>query len=146
MKQILITSFLLLSGSLASAQSISQDMLSRLRKKGELTPTERAIRNGLASNDIRTFAVNSDNQGEQYTYFSNSVPSKGITDQKSSGRCWLFTGLNVLRAQMILIPEFVVEFLDYRRLQFGKAVVAKTGDDVVVDDVRITGSCTELYI
>ncbi|MBR0393904.1 MAG: hypothetical protein IIX04_02215, partial [Alistipes sp.] len=24
-----------------------------------------------------------------------------ITDQKSSGRCWLFTGLNVLRAKMI---------------------------------------------
>lgn len=101
MKQIVITSLLLLSGSLVSAQSISQDMLSRLRIKGELTPTERAIRNGLASNDIRTFAVNSDNQGEQYTYFSNSVPSKGITDQKSSGRCWLFTGLNVLRSKVI---------------------------------------------
>ena len=27
--------------------------------------------------------------------------SHGITDQKSSGRCWLFTGLNVLRAQMM---------------------------------------------
>jgi bleomycin hydrolase len=29
------------------------------------------------------------------------VKTKGITDQKSSGRCWLFTGLNVLRAKMI---------------------------------------------
>ncbi len=27
------------------------------------------------------------------------MPSKGVTNQKSSGRCWLFTGLNVLRAQ-----------------------------------------------
>ncbi|MBO7103054.1 MAG: C1 family peptidase, partial [Bacteroidaceae bacterium] len=38
---------------------------------------------------------------EQNTYFNYSVPSKGITDQKSSGRCWLFTGLNVLRSQLI---------------------------------------------
>ena len=29
------------------------------------------------------------------------VKSRGITDQKSSGRCWLFTGLNVLRSQMM---------------------------------------------
>ena len=35
------------------------------------------------------------------THFSDRVKAKGITDQKSSGRCWLFTGLNVLRAKMI---------------------------------------------
>lgn len=32
------------------------------------------------------------------TYF---VPSKGITDQDESGRCWLFSTLNILRAEMI---------------------------------------------
>ena len=35
------------------------------------------------------------------THFSDRVRTKGITDQESSGRCWLFTGLNVLRAKMI---------------------------------------------
>ena len=43
------------------------------------------------------------------THFSHQVKTKGITDQKSSGRCWLFTGLNVLRAKMITkydLPEF----------------------------------------
>ena len=35
------------------------------------------------------------------THFSDRVKTKGITDQKSSGRCWLFTGMNVLRAKMI---------------------------------------------
>ena len=83
------------------AQGIDSEMLSRLRTKGTLTSTERALHNALVTTDIRTFAVNSDNQGEQNTYFSHSVPSKGITDQKSSGRCWLFTGLNVLRSKVI---------------------------------------------
>lgn len=102
MKHLLLSTILFLSTVAALAQGgISSEMLTRLKQKGELTVTERAIRNGLASNDIRTFAVNSDNQGEQYTYFSNSVPSRGITDQKSSGRCWLFTGLNVLRSKVI---------------------------------------------
>lgn len=101
MRHLLFFFVSILISSSAYAQGISTDMLQRLQKKGKLTASERAIRNGLASNDIRTFAVNSDNQGEQYTYFSNSVPSKGITDQKSSGRCWLFTGLNVLRSKVI---------------------------------------------
>ena len=35
------------------------------------------------------------------THFSHKVVSHGITNQKQSGRCWLFTGLNVLRAQMM---------------------------------------------
>ena len=35
------------------------------------------------------------------TDFTYRVKTKGITDQQSSGRCWLFTGLNVLRAKMI---------------------------------------------
>ena len=35
------------------------------------------------------------------THFSIKVESKGITDQKSSGRCWLFTGLNVMRAKTL---------------------------------------------
>jgi bleomycin hydrolase len=76
-------------------------MLQTLRSSNHLSPAERALKNGLATSDIRTFALNQDNQTELNTYFSNSVPSKGITDQKSSGRCWLFTGLNVLRSQLI---------------------------------------------
>ena len=44
---------------------------------------------------------NQENQADFDTHFSNKVLSKGITNQRSSGRCWLFTGLNVLRSQMI---------------------------------------------
>ena len=35
------------------------------------------------------------------THFSDEVKTKGRTNQKSSGRCWLFSGLNVLRSRMI---------------------------------------------
>ena len=39
------------------------------------------------------------------TEFSDRVKTWGITDQKSSGRCWLFTGLNVKAGQRILPPS-----------------------------------------
>ena len=54
--------------------------------------------------------------------------------------------LDVLRAEFLLVVKLVVEILDHRSLQLGKPIAAETGDDVVVDDVCVTGSCTELYI
>lgn len=65
--------------------------------------------NAVSSNNIQSLAHNRENLGKVDTYFSNQVESAGLTDQKSTGRCWLFTGLNVFRAQVINkknLPEF----------------------------------------
>ncbi|MCF0244733.1 MAG: C1 family peptidase [Bacteroidaceae bacterium] len=100
MKNLLTLSLLAASLSV-SAQSITPEMLATFQKDCKVTGAQRAIKNALAANSVASIALNQDNQVEQDTYFSNSVPSKGITDQQSSGRCWLFTGLNVLRSKMI---------------------------------------------
>lgn len=80
---------------------ISKDMLSRLRMSYQNSPTDRALRNAISQTDLPTLATNADNSTPTDMSFTYRVPSKGITNQRSSGRCWLFTGLNVLRAQMM---------------------------------------------
>ena len=94
----------------ASAEGgITSEMLVEIAKGYEGTASDKAIKNALAGTSIATLAVNSDNAAMIDTHFSDRVKTKGITDQKSSGRCWLFTGLNVLRAKMIDtydLPEF----------------------------------------
>ncbi len=80
---------------------ITSSMLEQIKKQHPTTSTDRALRNALAGTSINQLATTADNPAANDTYFSNEVPSKGITDQKSSGRCWLFTGLNVMRAEMI---------------------------------------------
>ena len=80
---------------------ISEDMLGRIRQGYTGTPEQKAVKNALASNSIATLAINGENLSMIDTHFSHRVPTKGITNQKSSGRCWLFTGLNVLRAKVI---------------------------------------------
>lgn len=80
---------------------ISAGMLEQIKQSYKNTPTDKAIRNAICNNDIRKLAVNNENAGEVDTYFSHKVNSKGITNQKSSGRCWLFTGLNVFRSKVI---------------------------------------------
>lgn len=97
---ILAATFVAMVG--AQAQGISPELLQRLRSQQAASPAQsQALRNALAANGINTLAVNPNNPESRDTYFSHRVPSKGVTDQKQSGRCWLFTGLNVMRAKMI---------------------------------------------
>ena len=105
MKRLFLAALLMAGVLSASAQTkgggISEEMLSRISKSYAATPYQKALKNALASTSIATLAINSDNLAMIDTHFSHRVPTRGITDQKSSGRCWLFTGLNVLRAKMI---------------------------------------------
>ena len=80
---------------------ISAEMLARISDRYEGNAADKALRNALATTPINTLAMNAENAAMIDTHFSDRVRTKGITDQKSSGRCWLFTGLNVLRAKMI---------------------------------------------
>ncbi len=114
MKKLILCLVIMLvgiSGVLAQSKNggISEDMLGRIRQGYQGTPEQKAVKNALASNSIATLAINAENLSMIDTHFSHRVTTKGITDQKSSGRCWLFTGLNVLRAKMITkydLPDF----------------------------------------
>jgi bleomycin hydrolase len=93
---------LLSTGALAQNNGgIDAAMLKELSESYKPTTAEKALQNIMLSKPIKELALNQENLNELDTYFSHSVPSKGITNQKSSGRCWLFTGLNVMRAKMI---------------------------------------------
>ena len=81
--------------------SITPGMLKQISRTYQGTPADKALRNAIGNNSIRALALNQDNQKEMDTHFSIRVNSKGITDQQSSGRCWLFTGLNVMRAKTL---------------------------------------------
>ncbi len=82
-------------------KGISAETLDRIQSAYRQNPNHRALRNAIAGNSIDILAVNAENRNGIDTEFSHRVKSRGITDQKRSGRCWLFTGLNVLRSQMM---------------------------------------------
>ena len=98
----LLSSFSLLAiADAPSPGGISQGEFETFRKAYASAPATKAIHNAIANNSINSLAVNHANKNNFDTHFSHRVKSKGITNQRSSGRCWLFTGLNVLRAQMM---------------------------------------------
>ena len=101
MKKLLIISLML--GSLSvSAQTkdggLSKEMLRDIQKEQQAQPASRALANAIAANSIDALATNHQNAGALDTWFSVETKKQSITDQKSSGRCWMFSGLNVLRS------------------------------------------------
>ena len=105
MKKIITLALALMAVGTLSAQQdkggITAEMLQEIRTGQTNSAAEKAARNALALNPIAELATNAENLAMIDTHFSHRVRTKGITDQHQSGRCWLFTGLNVLRAKMI---------------------------------------------
>ena len=90
-------------------------MLKQMETECQATPSSKALANAIATNSIDDLAQNYANQGSIDTYFSVETPKQSIHNQKSSGRCWLFSGLNVLRA------NFARAHKDSLRVEFSQA-------------------------
>lgn len=86
----------------ASAQELTgadlKEIASSFVKDGPTTALQNAL---TAEANLRKLALNRDLQGKIDHYFKYRVEVKGITDQKQSGRCWMFTSMNVLRPSVM---------------------------------------------
>ncbi|MDE5814046.1 MAG: aminopeptidase, partial [Muribaculaceae bacterium] len=85
-----------LQGAADDKGAITPSMLDGFKASYEDNAANRARHNALNAAGIEKLAFNEKVRNKFDDHFSHKVETKGITDQKSSGRCWLFTGLNVL--------------------------------------------------
>jgi len=92
-----------------SSQSIQKDDIQKMSEAFHQLESHKALQNAISNNDIRKLALNRENVGDVNTYINHIVKTEGISNQESSGRCWMFTGLNVMRAKVIEkydLPDF----------------------------------------
>ena len=89
---------------------IDAAIMKRLRSEYKFSTEQQAIHNALAVRPISELSVNSKNSVAGDTHFSHVIKQPGkTTDQYTSGRCWIFTTLNVYRAKIIdryNLPDF----------------------------------------
>ncbi|MBP1541936.1 MAG: C1 family peptidase [Prevotella sp.] len=102
MKKVFMSMAALAMALTMAAQSknggITPQMLAQIQQQNAPSAADKALRNALAANAIDNLAKNQANAKALDTYFSVETKKQSITNQKSSGRCWMFSGLNVLRA------------------------------------------------
>ena len=107
---VLVFSMIATISAYAQTAGLTPDVLKKIQDSYKSSPENKALQNAIVNNDINKIAVNHDNAGAFDTYFSHRVPSQAVTDQKSSGRCWMFTGMNVLRAKAIAKYDLPADF------------------------------------
>jgi len=90
---------LLLSGSAMAEVPSGLDAatLDQLKKSFPSSAAQRAAINALTANDLHKLVLNREMVNRHNEVFNVKTEVKGITDQKSTGRCWMFAGLNLLR-------------------------------------------------
>ena len=95
-------------------KNISLSEIKKYKNKFLKNNKNTASRNALIKNDLNTVSLNWENYSKINHHFSNLIKKElPATDQKASGRCWGFAGLNLMRLK-------VVENLDLPNFEFSQ--------------------------
>ncbi|MBR2067757.1 MAG: peptidase C1, partial [Solobacterium sp.] len=89
--------------------AITKKDLQSLRKNYEQNDKARVVKNALTKNDIQTISRVFDAEASNPNLFSIDLKTMPVTNQMASGRCWIFSAMNVFReiiAKKYEIKEF----------------------------------------
>jgi len=89
------------SSLFAGKGALTTEVIDKIHSSFEMDNHTRAMYNSITNNDISSLALNREVLRRHNEIFSHKIETKGVTNQKKSGRCWLFAGLNILRPKVI---------------------------------------------
>ncbi|NPA44329.1 MAG: C1 family peptidase [Chlorobi bacterium] len=112
MNRFILIIAVLFSTSIFAQKNISEKEIKKIKTYYKKNNTYyKAVTNAVSNNKIKDLALNRENVKKFDHEFKYKVNVKGITNQKSSGRCWMFTSLNVLRPKAI--DKFNIESFEF---------------------------------
>jgi bleomycin hydrolase len=76
---------------------LNKTALDEIKSSLQMDATTRALINAVSNNDVKSLVLNRELVNKNNEVFNVSTDVEGITNQKSTGRCWMFAGLNIMR-------------------------------------------------
>lgn len=80
------------------AKPLAVTDLDRMRKEFSADPNAKVLQNALTASELNEIALDRERATSIDPSMSVLLDDWKVTDQKQSGRCWLFAGLNLLRS------------------------------------------------
>jgi bleomycin hydrolase len=96
---------------------ISNEKIIKFSKEYNSNRNYKIIANALSKNSIQAVTYNNGILTNTQFEFSQEIETLKVTNQKKSGRCWIFAGLNMLR-------EIVAKKLNMENFEFSENYVA----------------------
>ncbi len=90
-------------------RSLTPDLVERLTKEFDAEPRNRLLQNAVTRNQVDQVALDHQLARSIDRSMSHQLDDWAATNQKQSGRCWMFAGLNLLRvgtAERLGLKEF----------------------------------------
>lgn len=84
-----------------SRNIISSQDLKKFKALSKPSESRIALRNAIIKSGLNAVSFSYKSLSDMRHTFSEDIPTGKITDQKISGRCWLFAGLNIFRQKLI---------------------------------------------
>ena len=98
-------------------EHITLTNIKKFNQKFKSQQTNIASRNALIQNDVSKIAINWENYSNINHLYSNTISTElPVTNQKASGRCWGFAGLNLLRLE--IVKEYNLSNFEYSQNYF----------------------------
>ncbi len=85
----------------ARKTGLSSEMIERIEAQFDNRGDHQNLINAITNNDIKDLSLNREKVVAHNKHFNHKLKKSGITNQKSSGRCWLFAGLNVFNPALM---------------------------------------------
>jgi bleomycin hydrolase len=100
--------------TLADDRHLSRETIAEIQQAFVRDTHTVALQNALANTGIKDIAQNRDVLASHNTTFSHRVETHGISNQKKSGRCWMFAGFNTLRP--VLMKNMDLEEFEFSHI------------------------------
>lgn len=135
---ILLLAAALLPGSGFSQDSkdIDVDVLKGLQERLHLSPEALALQAALQNGQPGEFFLNRDVLKNHNSHYTIELKTPAVTNQKGTGRCWLYAGLNTLRpkvAERLGLDDFefsAAYYFFYDKLEKANAFLERILDTV----------------
>ncbi len=79
------------------AHPVTPEQLSTWTEAWQADPSRQVAALALSSTDLKSVAFSQQAANRMHQRFSLEIPTMAVTNQRHSGRCWLFAAANVLR-------------------------------------------------
>lgn len=75
----------------------------------QANPIHQIVRHALSKTELNAVTTELKSHGQHQFLFNLDIPTMKVTNQKASGRCWIYSGLNVLR-ELIAKANHIEDF------------------------------------